>query len=139
MLYSSLMHISQTHHSPDPNNVNVDELHETGSCPHPILQDFNCILPFLFRTSPLPSTGLLVVRSGVLSVLTHPGNGLCAVRSAECCRCFLRAPPVLTSTAFAVCLPAATHQQPLGTLPRCSHSYRTAAGCECFSAFTRCP
>lgn len=82
MLYSSLMRISQTHHSPDPNNVNVDELHERGSCPHPILQDFNRILPFLLRTSPLPSTGLLVVRSGVLSVLTHRGNGLCAVRSA---------------------------------------------------------
>ena len=39
MMYSSLMRISQTHHSLDPNNVNGVKVHEMDSCPHLIMQD----------------------------------------------------------------------------------------------------
>lgn len=127
-IYLSLMRISQTHHSLDPNNVNEDKLHEIGSCPHLIMQDFNSTLSFLLHIHPLPSHRI----SGVPSVLTHQRNGCVASAPQSIAVPSLWAPLVITARAFAVCLPAATHQQPLGTLPRCSHTCFTAAGCECF-------
>ena len=61
MMYSSLMHISQTHHFLDPNNVKADKLHELGSCLHLIIQDFNSTLPFFLHIVPLSSAVFLVV------------------------------------------------------------------------------
>lgn len=62
-MYSSLMQILQTHHSLDANNVNADKLHEIGSCPHLIMQDFNPTLSFLLHIFPLPSHSISVVRT----------------------------------------------------------------------------